>query len=283
MKNSPFKPLIPLFAVCLVAGLVGCTGGGPTDADPVRVTVTAVPKSTAPGQSVTLLWKFELAEGWHLYWTGVNDSGYPPKVELDLPEGWIAGGLQWPVPERYEMEGGILDHVYHHDFVLLQRIGVPADAVPGEEFVIQADVGWLACKESCVPGTDPVTFNLVVADIAGFGATEGPTAVELAAARDKLPRPAPEDLFETTWDGPVLDLSAAGARQLTFMPTEDCGALRDLLRDGRGPRLRLEFRPEKGTVGPARGLVTLEPEDGPARTYRIDIPAVALPAASPGG
>ena len=37
------------------------------------------------------------------------------------------------------------------------------------------------------------------------------------------------------------------------------------------------------SVGPVRGLVTVEPEDGAKVTYRIDFPAVVLPAASPGG
>ena len=60
-----------------------------------------LPAAAAPGESVTLIWRFELADDWHLYWTGRNDSGYPPLIELDLPEGWVAGGLQWPAPERY--------------------------------------------------------------------------------------------------------------------------------------------------------------------------------------
>lgn len=270
------NPLLPL--VILAAFLAGCSGGGPDDTDPVRVTVSLAPGAAEPGGAVTLLWRFELAEGWHLYWTGLNDSGYPPKVELDLPEGWIAGGLQWPVPERYEMEGGILDHVYHHDFVLMQRVGVPAGAVPGRAVDVTAKVGWLACKEACVPGTDPVAFTVPVAENPGPGDAEG-----LAEALSRLPEPAPDDLFETAWNGTVFGISAPGARRLTFMPTEDCGDLRDLLRDGRGRSLTIEFRPKKGTVGPVRGLVTVEPESGSARTYRIDYPAVALPAASPGG
>lgn len=283
MRNPPFRYLMLPFVVVLATCLAGCSGGGPDDNDQVHVSVSVVPGSAEPGGAVTLLWKFELAEGWHLYWTGLNDSGYPPKVEMDLPDGWIAGGLQWPVPERYEMEGGILDHVYHHDFVLLQRVGFPGDAEPGDEVAVQAEVSWLACKESCVPGKDPVAFTLKVADLAGFGATEGPTAVELAEARSKLPQTAPDEFFGTSWDGSVFHLSAEGARQLTFMPTEDCGDLRDLFRDGRGPELTLEFKPKKGTVGPVRGLVTVEPVDGATVTYRIDFPAVVLPTASPGG
>ena len=70
---------------------------------------------------------------------------------------------------------------------------------------------------------------------------------------------------------------------MTFMPTEDCGELNDLLRDGRGSPLALEFRKKRGTAGPVRGLITLETPQGAPRTYRIDFPATVLTAASPGG
>jgi DsbC/DsbD-like thiol-disulfide interchange protein len=271
MKFSRLFILMALSAV-----LAGC-GGGLSDDDPVRVSVTAVPDPAAPGGSVTLLWRFELADGWHLYWTGRNDSGYPPQIELELPAGWIAGGLQWPVPERYLLDGDILDHVYHDELVLLQQVGIPADATPGA-FHAAAQVSWLGCKEACVPGKAEVAFEVAVAAVAG--PDDDPA---LAAALATLPEPLPAGTFATRWEGPVFHLAAAGARRLTFMPTGDCGDLADLVGDGVGSPLALEFRPKKGTVGPVRGLVTLEPEDGPARTFRIDFPATVPTAASTGG
>jgi thiol:disulfide interchange protein DsbD len=271
MKN----PLL----ICAALGVLVLTGcaGGLSDDDPVRVTVAVVPDPGEPGGSVTLLWRFEMAEGWHLYWTGLNDSGYPPKIELALPEGWVAGGLQWPVPERYVMDGDILDHVYHGELVLLQRVGVPADAAPGA-FPVSARIGWLGCKEACVPGSTEIAFNVTVA------AHEGPADdPSLAAALADLPQPLPAGLLETRWEGPVFHVAVPGARRLTFMPTTDGGDPADLLRDGQGAPLALEFRPRKGTVGPVRGLVVVEPEAGPARAYRIDFPATVLTDDSPGG
>ena len=108
---------------------------------------------------VVLVWHFEVADDWYLYSPGRNDSGYPPTVELALPDGWKAGELQWPAPERHLGEGDILDHVYYEDLVLLQEIAVPVDFEPKDRFEIQAEVSWLACKGMCVPGDTEIVVN----------------------------------------------------------------------------------------------------------------------------
>ena len=42
---------------------------------------------------------------WHVYWKNPGDSGLPTTVDWDLPPGFTAGPLQWPVPERFESDG----------------------------------------------------------------------------------------------------------------------------------------------------------------------------------
>ena len=259
----------------------GCSAdrrGRPSDDQPVAVSVEVVPEAAAPGEAVTLVWRFALAEGWHLYWAGRNDSGYPPRIDLNLPEGWVVGGLQWPVPERYVSAGDILDHVYFEELVLIQKLGAPAGAEAGREVKIQADVQWLACKDMCVPGKTALTLSIPVRTAVP---NEEPNPASKAAAR--LPGPLPAGVLETRWEGTVFHVLRPGARLLTFMPTDDCGQLVDLLRDGQGARLALRFRPKGGTVGPVRGLITIEDESGQAYAYRMTFPASALAAGSPGG
>lgn len=277
MSAIKSKRIQVVLALISALALAGC-GGGPDDNDPVHVSVSVVPGEAVPGESVTLLWKFEMAADWHLYWSGRNDSGYPPKVDLVLPDGWLAGGLQWPVPERYVMPGDILDHVYHHEVVLMQKIGVPTGARPGDEVAIAAKVGWLGCKDSCVPGKADLSFTVPVAVHA-----EKSKEDNLVKARGLLPEPLPKGLLDTGWEGSVFHISAEGADKLTFMPTEDCGDLADLLHDGQGMPLALEFRPRRGTAGPVRGLITLEPVSGDPHTYIVDFPATVLTDVSPGG
>jgi len=263
--------------------IAGCTGDSgktpkPTAENPVTVSVEAVPEAAIAGQSVTLVWQFELAEDWHLYWVGRNDSGFAPMIDLNLPEGWVAGGLQWPVPERHVSPGEILDHVYFGELTLLQKVGVPADAPVGGKIDIAADVQWLACKNMCVPGRETVTVALPV-----LARVDTKADNPAAAAAALLPGPLPAKTLETRWDGTVFHIHAPAAKLLTFMPTEDCGQLVDLLHDGQGDRLALRFKPKGETVGPVRGLITIEDSGGTSRTYQIDYPAVALADAPSGG
>ena len=57
----------------------------------------------------------------------------------------------------------------------------------------------------------------------------------------------------------------------------------DLLKDGQADRLALRFKPKGETVGPVRGLITIELDGGESRTYRIDYQAAPLVTASPNG
>lgn len=258
----------------------GCAGDEavPTDGNPVIVDVEISPAAAVPGESVTLVWRFALADDWHLYWAGRNDSGFPPTVDLKLPPGWVAGGLQWPAPERYISPGDILDHVYFGELVLLQKLGAPEGATVGEDVALRADIRWLACKDMCVPGSASLEVQVPVG--ARPVKADPDPAAEAAAL---LPVPLPARTLETDWEGTIFHVHHPRAQRLTFMPTDDCGQLVDLMQDGRGDRLALRFKPHGDTVGPVRGLITIEEEGTETRTYRIDFPASALAAASPGG
>jgi len=259
----------------------GCQGDGPrrpTDVDPVVVSVKVVPAAAVPGEEVTLIWRFDLAKDWHLYWMGRNDSGYPPRIDLKLPVGWVAGGLQWPVPERYVSPGDILDHVYFEELVLVQKLGAPDEAKTGRDITVEADIQWLACREMCVPGRQSLTLDIPVRSHA-----ETPVPDLSDAVVTLLPGPVPQNLFETRWSDAVFHIDSPGSKRLTFMPTDDCGLLVDLLKDGQGKPLALRFKPKGETVGPVRGLITIENNSGQVQAYRIDFPAALLAAASDGG
>ena len=284
MFHISSKPM-PAVAALLLGTAVFCGGCSaeqktrqPTDSNPVVVTVEAVPNAAAPGESVTLVWRFDLAADWHLYWSGRNDSGFPPLIDLELPDKWLAGGLQWPVPERHVSPGDILDHVYFEELVLIQKIGAPDDAQVDGEVTIKADIQWLACKDMCVPGRTGLSVRIPVRT---HVETTEPNLASEAAAR--LPGPLPGRTLETAWEGATFHIHHPRARRLIFMPTEDCGQLVDLLNDGQGNRLALRFKPKGGTVGPVRGLVTIENEGGESRTYTIQFPAAVFPDAPSGG
>jgi DsbC/DsbD-like thiol-disulfide interchange protein len=278
MKNITQAFVCTAVGVLLILGLAGCGAQQPDDDNPVQVTVSTDYDDAVPGHSITLVWRFKMAPNWHLYWIGRNDSGFAPTIDLELPPGWIAGGLHWPAPVRYLSEGDILDHVYHGELVLLQKVGVPEGASATGTAVVTANIEWLACKTSCVPGKATVSLEIPLSVHHA-----GPPSELSAQVLEKLPLPLPDGMFDPHWTGQKFHLTGTGGTQLSFMPTVDCGKLVNLIRDGQGPELALRFEAEGKTVGPVRGLVTSKEKDGSIRAYIVDFPAKLLSDKSSGG
>ena len=67
------------------------------------------------------------AAGWHGYWLNPGDAGLPMDVKWQLPRGFSAGPLRYPVPTRLEI-AGLMNYVYERDYAVLVRLKVPADA-----------------------------------------------------------------------------------------------------------------------------------------------------------
>jgi len=129
--------------------------------------------------------RFQLDPGWHIYWTNPGDSGEPPKIAWQLPTGFQAGDLQFPIPHRIR-DHGLTDYGYEGDVVLLSKLTVPAGATSNKA-EIGADVRYLVCREVCVPGKDHVSLSLPTARNASSLAD-----VELIrSAQARLPQPLP--------------------------------------------------------------------------------------------
>jgi DsbC/DsbD-like thiol-disulfide interchange protein len=90
-----------------------------------------------------------MEEGWHTYWKNPGDSGLPTTIKWNLPEGFSAGEIQWPCPQKFETSG-IVSFGYGNEVFLLMDMQVPAEAKPGTVARFSASVDWLACKEECV-------------------------------------------------------------------------------------------------------------------------------------
>src|SRR5215471_52469 len=82
----------------------------------------------APGPTGTwwLGVHFALEKDWHVYWVNPGDSGQPPVLKWQLPAGFTAGEIKWPVPEKLK-RSTLADYGYQDDVVLL----VPVHPAPG--------------------------------------------------------------------------------------------------------------------------------------------------------
>lgn len=138
------------------------------DDNPVRGELIAEVKSIQPGQPFSVGIWLKMDEGWHTYWKNPGEVGLPNKVQWQLPEGFAAGELKWPYPEKI-MEGDIAAFAYENEVLLLAEISTP-NSIDGSEVALKAKIGWLACKEICLPGeaeamlTLPVTMESPEAD-----------------------------------------------------------------------------------------------------------------------
>jgi DsbC/DsbD-like thiol-disulfide interchange protein/cytochrome c biogenesis protein CcdA len=251
--------LLILFALLLMPALAQARG-----IEPELVAEVPAP----PGGEVELAIHMRPEPGWHGYWLNPGDAGLPMVVQWQLPNGYAAGPLRYPVPTRLKV-AGIMNYVFERDYAVLVRLKVPADAkatVP-----IRASARWLACTDKiCVPEQGELALDLPVGtgtsnraqfdawrqELAQPLATVGHFAVSGDKLRVAIPLPASVDLrepylfpitdnivdyeapqsFRRSGDWVVAELNMKKA------PTQFAGVLAS--KDGRG----LEFRAVRGTV-----------------------------------
>ncbi len=114
-----------------------------------------------PGEEMTVAFLFSPNEGWHGYWSNPGDAGLGMQLDWNLPEGWVAGEPQYPVPEKLVI-AGLMNHVYEHDYAVLVPISVPEDGgALSLDNPISVDAEWLACTDQiCVPESATLTLRI---------------------------------------------------------------------------------------------------------------------------
>jgi DsbC/DsbD-like thiol-disulfide interchange protein len=161
---------------------------------------------------------FEMEKDWHIYWKNPGDSGEPPRVRWDLPNGFHAGEIDWPAPARLG-SGSVIDYGYEESVLLPVEIETPKSLAPGR-VIISADVSWLVCKDICIPGKAGLMLSLPMQATPG-SFTESHALFQ--SARTHAPKPIP-----STWrvsalsekDSFVLTIYGDGVRKASFFPLE---------------------------------------------------------------
>ena len=100
--------------------------------------------------------------GWHIYGRQSGDVGLPTQIQWILPEGFTAGPIQWPEPQRFET-AGLSGDGYQGEVFLGTTVTPPPVLAQGNPPIkFSAQVSWLACKDSCVPGKALLELTLPV-------------------------------------------------------------------------------------------------------------------------
>jgi len=262
------------------------------------ITARLVANTTAvvPGRDLLLGVHLTMSDGWHTYWKNPGAAGLATDVTWQLPDGFRAGPLRWPVPIRFTSPGPITSFGYAGEVMLLTHIHAPEGLGDRTDVTLQAKVSWLGCKDVCVPGEATVGLTLPVA------AKAEPANADLFRVwRERLPRPPGNDAHQVdvriersghrqgggtytitlTWPAPVRDVQ--------WFP--DPGAalkVSDVKIATRGPSAVLSFaaRPLKGVRldrDTMESVVAYADGSGRRRGVRIDVPLVASKKPEPAG
>ncbi|MBP1655260.1 MAG: thiol:disulfide interchange protein, partial [Bacteroidetes bacterium] len=184
-------------------------GAQPADAAHTRASLKADASSLLPGSTVSVGVLLRMDRGWHTYWVNAGEAGLPTEIAWTLPDGFSTGAIQWPLPNKYIEAGDVLTYGYEDETMLLVPLTVPQSARPGERVTLKAEVSWLECEKTCVPGREVIALTLPVGD--------GQRDPATASLFDRYRTHIPARLTDVR-DISVSSRESAGAVVLTLTP-----------------------------------------------------------------
>lgn len=119
-----------------------------------EITETALVADTAafePGKPFLIGVHMKIAPKWHTYWQFGGAPFWPFGIEWELPEGWQAGAIGFPLPQLVVDQDGQSLFGYEHE--VLFPVTITPSAKPAQDAVrIGAKVKWQVCAEKCIIG-----------------------------------------------------------------------------------------------------------------------------------
>ncbi|MSU35614.1 MAG: hypothetical protein EXS36_10975 [Pedosphaera sp.] len=152
-------------------------------------------KEVKAGDTFMVGVQLKMEPEWHVYWQNPGDSGSEIKLDWTLPEGVSAGGILWPVPEKFT-EAGFATFVYFGNVTLLVPLTVSSGASSGDRDV-RVRIRWQECKKECIQAST----NLVSRIMVGVTRRDETDSKWLTAARAALPSKATPGLVRAYWEG----------------------------------------------------------------------------------
>lgn len=148
--------------VSLAAVVATAWAGSAAHAAPkAKLSLLPSMEAVVPGQPFDVAIRFQLESGWHIYWQNSGDAGLPPSVRWTLPEGFLAGDLQFPIPKRHVSPGDIITNVLSGEPVLVVKVTPPA-AIEAGSVKLGAAVGYLVCEKTCLREDATLSLDLPV-------------------------------------------------------------------------------------------------------------------------
>ncbi|MEX1119827.1 MAG: protein-disulfide reductase DsbD domain-containing protein [Terrimicrobiaceae bacterium] len=235
----------------------------------VKARLVADTSAVVPGQPFQVGLLLEMAEGWHTYWESPGDAGLPTRIDWKLPEGFVAGPMEWPAPKRIIEPGDIHAFGYKGQVLLLTTITPPA-SLSESEIRMAATASWLVCMEICIPGSAEVELTLDVNNAAT------PANPELFEKFRKLLPLKTTPPFSLNWQEAAdsVSLKVGGVpsmARIDLFVTSGGGVHPKVSRQGEDVNFTLDSKP------PVRALLVLE-DEGVVKSWVVESPTLAAAA-----
>ena len=250
-----------------------------------RVTATLMTErpAVAPGDTIWVGLKLEMAPGWHTYWRNPGDSGLATMINWSLVPGLDVGPIQWPTPER-QPYGTLMNFGYSDEVTLLARLSVAEDSPTGNA-ALSARVTWLVCADICIPEDGSFSIPISVDPTAPQASTID--GVHLSSVALALPEPVP-GLVGASMTSEMLTIDAewtnAPDGDVTFYPYAtylmDNTAPQTVTPTSDGFRLTVATVPDPDQLETLGGLITVGTGET-QRAFAFENAPVTLGAASP--
>lgn len=119
--------------------------------------------SAAPGETIEVALRTILDTGWHTYWRNPGDSGEPVQLDWQLPEGWEAGEITWPLPMTLPT-GPIINYGFEGAPLFPVSMTVPEAAEPGTIQTLTLDFYYLVCADICIPENGSASIDIAIGE-----------------------------------------------------------------------------------------------------------------------
>lgn len=160
--------------------------------NPLQVTMISEASQVRAGETFWVGFHLQHPPGYHSYWKHPGVVGVATKISWQLPEGFRAGDIVWPAPEKVMMSIHPAQG-YRGEVLLMVPITAPANwSKP--TVTLKAELDWMCCAQGCHPA-HRVPFALAVK--VGKEAILHPEHHAMfEKSRQRVPRPDP--LWVTT-------------------------------------------------------------------------------------
>jgi DsbC/DsbD-like thiol-disulfide interchange protein len=158
------------------------------------------PQGVQAGQPLWLALQLQHTPQWHTYWQNPGDSGLPTQLEWQLPPGWQAGNLQWPLPHK--LKSGPLTN-YGYDGTALLVVPVQVNATPGTPINVRLHANWLVCRLECIPQEGDFALDLPA------HTSLAADALTFQAVLQQQPQALPQRAT-SRFEGPHLSVTVSG-------------------------------------------------------------------------